>query len=143
MILVASDKPPIVLKPTDRAFDFPATTVATECATVLRGRLGAIRPMRADEFDTPSPESFTQRIAVGGRIVDQPLRLASKDAVFEEWFNECYFMRTSARRVDTERETMAVGKHHDLGALATFRLADLSPLFLLTKTFRRQMTLRG
>ena len=130
MVFVASDKPPKVLKPTDRSLDFPAATVATERATVLRARLGAIRPMRTNEFDTPSQESFTERIAVGGCVVDQPLRLASKNSVFEQWFDECYFMRTSARGVDAERDTTTVSKHHDLGALATFRLADLfTPFF--------------
>lgn len=130
MVLVSGDKTAKVLKPTDRSLDFPASTVAAERATILRARLGAIRPMRADKLDTPSPESLAQRIAVGGCVVDQPLWLASKESVFEQRFNECYFMRTSARCVDAERNTTTVGKHHDLGALATFRLSDLfTPFF--------------
>jgi hypothetical protein len=130
MVLVTSDQPSKVLKPTDRSLDLPATTVSAERTPILRGRLGAVLSMRADQFDTATPKSFPQRVAVSRCIVDQSPRLALENTVCEQRLYESYFVRTRARRVDAERKTMAVGKDHDLGALATFGLADLfTPFF--------------
>ena len=130
MVLVASDQPSKVLKPTDRPLDFPAATVAAERTPILRGRLGAVFAMWTDQLDATTVKPFAQRIAIGRRVVDQSPRLASKNSVFEQRLNESYFMGTRASCVDTEWETMAVGEDHNLRALTTFCLADLfTPFF--------------
>lgn len=130
MILVSSYNSSEVLKPTDRSLNFPAATVSAKRAPVLRARLGTVFSMGANQLDTTAPKPFTQRIAVSRRIVDQSPRLSSQNSIFEQRLNKSYFVRTSARRVDAERDSMTVGKDHNLGALAPFRLANLfTPFF--------------
>jgi len=84
MVLVTSNQPPEVLKPTDRSLDLPATTVSAERTPSLRRRFGAVLSMRTDEFDTATPKSFAQRIAVSRCIVDQSSRFALENTLGEQ-----------------------------------------------------------
>jgi hypothetical protein len=130
MVLVASDQPSKVLKPTDRSLDFPATTVSAERAPILCGGLRAVLSVRANQFDTATRQPFAQRIAIGGQVVDQSSRFSWQNASFEQRLNKSHFVWARTRRVDGERKTMAIGEDHDLGALAAFGLADLfTPFF--------------
>jgi len=130
VVLVSSNNPSKVLNPTDRSFYFPTPTVAAHFAPVLRGRFYPIGTVRADQVDTSTFQSGSQRITVGSHVVDQTTRFTSKHSCFEKRFNQCDFVRTGAGSVNTNRETVAVGKNHDLGSLTSFGLANLfTPFF--------------
>jgi hypothetical protein len=130
VVFVASDNPPKVLNPTDRSFDFPTPTVAAHFAPVLRGRFYSIGTMRADQVDASTFQSGSQRVTVGSHVVNQTTRFAAKHSRFEKWFYQGDFVRTSTGGVDASRETISIGKNHDLGPLASFGLANLfTPFF--------------
>ena len=130
MIFVTSYQPPEILQPSNRSLNLPPTAVATERAAILCARLSTVRPMRAYQFDSTSRQAFTQWIAVRGHVVDKTARLTSKDSIFEKRFNEGYFMGAGTCRIDANGEAMTIGKHHDLGALATLCLPNLfTPFF--------------
>ena len=130
MVLVASNDPSKVLNPTDRSFYFPTSTVAAHFASVLRGRFDPIRAVRADQVDASTFQPGSQRITVGSHVVNQTTGFASKHSCFEKRFDQRDFVRTGTGGVDTSRETVSVGKNHDLGSLASFGLANLfTPFF--------------
>jgi hypothetical protein len=130
VILVASNNPSKVLNPTDRSFYFPTPTVAAHFAPVLRGRFYPIRTVRTDQVDASTLQPGSQRITVGGHVVDQATRLSSKHSRFEKRFDQCDFVGTGTGGVDASRETVSVGKNHDLGSLASLGLANLfTPFF--------------
>lgn len=130
MEFVASYKTSKVLEPTDRAFHFPSAAVAPQRTTILRPRLGAVTAMRTDQLNATFLQSFPQGIAVRCGVINQTPRLATQHSFLEQRLDQGDFVRTSARRVDSQRETLAVGKDHDLGPLPAFGLADLcAPFF--------------
>jgi len=127
---VARDQSAEVLQPTDRAFDFPATPIASQSSAILSGRLDSVAAMRADQLDAAPLQALTQWIAISSSIVDQVTRDSTKDSFYEQRLNECYFVRAGACRIGSEREALGVGKNHNLGALASLRLTDLmTPFF--------------
>ena len=130
MVLIAGDQPSKILDPANRPLDFPAATVAAERTPILCGRFSAVFSMWTDQLDIATAKPFAQRIAVGRCVVDQSLRLASKNSIFKQGLNESYFMRTRACRVDAERKAVAIGENHNLCSLATLGLSDLfTPFF--------------
>ena len=127
---VASYEAAKVLQPANRAFDFPPATVSSQFSTVLCGRLGSVAAVRTNQFNATSLQACSQGIAVGSSVVDQVTRLATKDALAQERFNERYFMRAGAGRVDSQWKPVGVDENHDLGSLAAFCPADLfAPFF--------------
>lgn len=130
MVFITGYQSTEVLEPADRSLDFPTSSVTTETSAVLRRRLLAIAPVRADEFYALASQSFAQGIAVGGEVVDQPLRPPTNDALRQQRLNQRHLVRTSAGDGRSQREAATVGEHHDLGSLAAFGLADqFAPFF--------------
>ena len=62
--VVAHDQTPEVSQPTDGAFHNPTPPISSQCATVLRRPTNAILFVRADQLDSPLPQSLAQRIAI-------------------------------------------------------------------------------
>src|SRR5882672_7555735 len=77
---VAHDQAPEVTEPGVGAFDNPTPPVAPQRSAVLFRRFLSIAAMRHDQFNTPLPQSFAQRIAVIGFIGDHPHRLLPRSA---------------------------------------------------------------
>lgn len=130
VVFVASYKSPEVLDPTNRPLHFPATAVATKLAPVLCRSVDPVRTMGADQLDAALPKSRAQRVAVCSGIVNQPERLSSKNTPFEQRLDKRYFVRTGAGCIDTQRDSMTIGKDHEFGPLASLRFANLfAPFF--------------
>ncbi len=119
---VTSDESPEVLKPADRAFDLPASSVATKLAPVLCGGFPAILSMWTNQFGAASGESSPQRIAVGRLVVNQAGRPSSKHTRFEKRLNQRDFCRAGTGDGCCQRKPVSVAEHHGLGALTSFRL---------------------
>ena len=130
VVFVPGDKASEVLQPTDRAFNSPAATVATEFATILGRRPLAGLAMRTDQIDSSAAKPRTQRVAISRSIVNQPLSLSSQDSLLEQRLDESYFVGAGACSVNSERKTMAVDEDHDLRPLSAFGLANLFTPFL-------------
>ena len=62
--VVAHDQAPEVTEPGVGAFDNPSPPVASQRSAVLGRRFLSVAAMRHDQFDTPLPQAFAQRIAV-------------------------------------------------------------------------------
>lgn len=130
VMLESRDQTPKVLQPTDRPLDFPAAAVAPRFAAVLCGRLDAVAAMRRDQVDAAPTESGSQRITVGGQIVDQSLGQSPQYALLQKRFDQSDFMRAGAGGVDGQGKSRGIGIDHDLGAFAAFGLANLfTPFF--------------
>jgi len=82
--LVADDQAAEVLQPGVQPFDLPATFIAAEFAAILGRWLLSILAMRADQFGALLGEPHSQRIAVGGSVIDQSRQLAFENALLQE-----------------------------------------------------------
>src|SRR5271168_2110966 len=78
--VVAHDQAPEVPQPGVSAFDNPAPPVAPQGSAVLRRRFLSVAAMRHDQFNTPLPQAFAQRIAVIGFVGDYPHWLLPRSA---------------------------------------------------------------
>ena len=137
-MLVTNDQPAKIADPADRAFDFPATAVASKLAAVLRFRFAAVPPMGANQLDTTSPQPLSQRIGIGRPIVNQPFRVLSwpssacprNSDFFQRRFDQRDFIRRRRGKLYSQRHTLAIRHHHKLCTLSAFGLADaFTPFF--------------
>jgi hypothetical protein len=130
VIFVAGDESSEVVEPTNRPFDFPATTVASQFTPILQGSCFAILAMGRYQLNSPPCQPLTQRIAVGGAIVEQSFGESPQDTLGQERLNECHFVRSGIGDEGPEGQATAIDEHHDLGAFAAFGLADqFAPFF--------------
>ena len=127
--LVARDEAPRVLEPGEEALDSPAAFVAPERAAVL-GQIDAIASMRRNQLDVVRGEGAVERVAVIGRVPDEPRGVVGEEAGIQRRFDERDFVRRGRGDSNGDRKTSAVCNGHDLGALAALRLADVPPFFL-------------
>jgi hypothetical protein len=130
MPLVANDKPTVIEQPTDRSLDLPAAFVSPKRASILGRGSFASSPVRTDQFDAPLGQSFPQRVAVGGSVIDQSFGTLAQDALLQERFDQLDFRRAGAGDVDAQRGAVAVDQEHDLRPFAALGLADAKAPFL-------------
>src|SRR2546428_2328002 len=137
--VVADDQAPVVSQPTDRAFHGPATLVAPQCATVLRGRSNAILLVWADQPDAASPQALPQRVTVISFVGDHPQRLLPRAARTtpssypdrrERGLRQPDFRRGCRVQLVSQRNTLAADHHHPLCPLAPLGFSDsCAPFF--------------
>jgi hypothetical protein len=125
--------------------DFPATSVASQDATVLGDGSAAVAAMRRDQFHVEMlAHALIQRIAVVGFIADQSLGRFVEESALERGFDEGGFIRRSADHVHGDRKTMAVCDCHDFAAFAAFCRADTrAPFFAELKLASMKDSLRS
>src|SRR2546422_239827 len=117
------------MQPSEKAFDFPATTVTAQLATVL-GQIRAVGAVGRDHANAVlAPQLAVQGVAVVGRIADHSFRPSTGETVLEGAFDEFRFMRRSAGNVAGDRKTMAVCDRHDFTAFSSASRADSSAPF--------------
>lgn len=130
LVFVTSDQAAEILQPTDRTFDFPAFAISPKLATILGRRPGAIAAVRADEINASPLQSGPQGVAVSGEVINQARRIATKNFVRNQRFDQGYFVGAGACRVGSSGKSFCVGENHDLCALASLGLPDLfTPFF--------------
>ena len=137
MIFPTHDQSTKIAPPREGAFDRPSPLVATQWTAILGGWFFSILAMRTNQFDASSRQSGTQRIRIGGFIVDQPLRIFPRPTPprsrhahpFQRWLNQGDFRRGRRFQVVSQRNTLAVDHHHPLRTLSTFGFADTGPPF--------------
>jgi hypothetical protein len=129
MVFVARDQATKVLQPSDRSLDLISSAVTPDFPTVLRRALHTASTMRTDKFNPTRRQPLTQRIAVGGFVVNQTLRLAMRDAAINQPFDQIHFRNVGRFRVDSQRQTFAVDEQHDLRSLAALGVTNLGAPF--------------
>ena len=126
---VANHQSAVCQQPTDRAFDLVAAPVAPELAAVLGPRAFTVFAVWTDQIDLPSGQTFSQRVAVGGFIVDQSLWTASRGPLPQQRFDQVDIGFGGTGDVDAQRCSVAIDEEHDLGAFAFLGLANVGAPF--------------
>src|SRR3989441_5600009 len=112
----ASYEPTEVMQPSEKAFDFPATTVTAQLATVL-GQIQAVGAGGRDHANAGlAPQLGGPGVAVVGRIADHSFRPSTGETGLEGAFDEFRFMRRSAGDGAGDTETKAVCDAHTFTA---------------------------
>jgi hypothetical protein len=141
----ADHDPAIVMQPRKQAFDFPATTIASQRAAILGQSSGANESVWSDHLDAVVVhQALIEAVAIVGAVADQPFGEVGEESVFEGGFDEFSFMRRSAGHVHGERKTMAVADRHDFAALTASSRADGgAPFFAELKLASTNASLRS
>jgi hypothetical protein len=130
VIFPTADQSAEIVKPGEKAFDFPATTVSAQLAPVLGALAVAIVLVGRDEPNVMFlPEVLVERIAVVGAVADQASGFGAREALLDGSFDELRFMRRSAGDAAGDRKTMAVCDRHDFTAFSAASRADSSAPF--------------
>jgi len=130
--LPTCDKSPVISKPGNRAFDLPTAFVTPERPSILGLGLAAILSMRRHKLDALFFEFFPKFIRVISLVPNQTLRFLAQ--LFNRLINHLYLMWTGRGKGHSQRNTLAIRHHHDLGALAPLGFPDLrAPFFAETK----------
>jgi hypothetical protein len=125
-----------ILQPGDRAFDFPATLVPSKRSSILRLAL-FVASVGADQFDPATLQSRTQRVRVGGFVINQTVGILSRASspstrhrdLLQSRFDQRDFVRRRRGKLDSDRHTRAVCHHHKLCTLSAFGFSDLGTPF--------------
>jgi hypothetical protein len=135
-MFIANHQSPEVGDPCDASFHLPSTFVPAQLSSILRRRLLSIALVRTDQFDATPLESLTQRIGIGGFVVDQPLGVFAWPATttrhrhpFQRGFDQRRFVRGRTGKLNSQRNTLAACHHHPLCTLSAFGLADAGTPF--------------
>ena len=76
--LIPCHESPRVLQPGKESFDFPATFIPAQGASILRA-VDPVGPMRSDRLDTAVSQALGEPITVIGRITDEPCRIVGQE----------------------------------------------------------------
>lgn len=124
----ASRDPAPTFQPSEQSFDFPATLVATELATVLLAFAG--RLLRSNEFDaTLFFEAKLKRVAIPRLVGNQSRRQLLHESSVESSFGEHTVESVSCCNMDSEWKTIAVCERHEFRRPASPAFADAGPPF--------------
>jgi len=137
LMFVTHDEPAEVGDPGDAPFHFPAMFVAAQLAPVLRGWLATVGFVWTNQIDAASGQSFSQRIGVGGLVVNQPRGIFPRPAAgsgdrhtLQGGLDQRRFVRGRRGKLNSQRNTLAACHHHPLRTLSTFGFANaVAPFF--------------
>jgi len=125
MVFVSHNKPPEVLKPGKEPFDLPATSITSKFATVLGALFLSSFAMWRDHFNaTFVVKRLIKFVTIVSFIPNNFIRSMFDKTTVNSGFDQFHLMGRSAFNVSGDRKTRSVCDGHDLGAFATFRLAD-------------------
>src|SRR2546426_12465354 len=121
--VVANHQMAEVAEPREGAFDFPASSITSQCSSILGHRLASIPTMRRDQLDPARRQPRSQRVTAVTTISNQAQRLLPRpprvgSAAYadrrERCFREPRFVRGCRTKVLSPRQTLAVDHHHPL-----------------------------
>src|SRR4051794_40408592 len=127
---VAGHEPSKGLEPTDRAFNDPPLTIASEPPTVLGWRANASPAMWADQLNVAISQPLPQRIAIRGAVINEPSGNVGSDCLIQQRLDKSHFRRARAFDVDRQRQAGAIDQEHELGSPAPLGRTDpITPFF--------------
>ena len=135
-LFVSHNQPSEVCDPGDGAFHLPSPLVASQFSAVLRRRLTAVGLVRADQIDAAFVQATSQRIRIGGFVIDQPRGLAPGPPTtpghrytLQRRFNQRRFVRGRRGELNSQRKTLAACHHHPLRTFSAFGFSDAGTPF--------------
>lgn len=112
-------------QPRNGAFDFPATPITTQLATVRKRSVLLIAPIRRNQLHPQPLQSPPQGIAVISLIGDHPWRPLARPTprawnlhLLERGFGQRGFVPGCNFQENSQRNTLAINHQHPLRALA-------------------------
>jgi len=121
----ADAQAPVVLQPTDGAFNDPTSFVSSQRAAVLCFAVGlAIAAMGSDQFNPIRSQSLIERIAVIRLVTDDPFGPSIGEHEVEQLLHELAFMWVGRTGIDRDGQALRVDQHHDFHAFSCLRAAD-------------------
>ena len=135
--LVADDQPPEVGDPCDAPLHLPSTLIPPQFPAILRRRFAAIDFVRTNQFNATPLQSLSQRIGIGGSIINQSLGFLAWSAAtprhrhtLQRRFDQRRFVRGRRGKLNSQRNTLAACHHHPLCTFAAFGFSDArAPFF--------------
>jgi len=150
--IIANDQSAKVAEPGQRAFHFPAPSVAAQGPAVLPTRLSAVPAMRCDQLDASCRQPLAEWVAIIGAIGDHPLGFLAWPPTAplprypdrsKRFFRQPRFVRGCRVKLLSQRKTLAVDHHHPLRALAPLGFSDFrAPFFAGAKLPSRNDSLQ-
>ncbi len=135
-MFIANHQPSEVADPGDGSFHLPSPLVPPQLAAVLGRGLATIGLVRTDQIDASFLQSGTQRIRVGGLVVNQSARILPGSPVssrdrnpFQRRLDQRRFVRGRTGKLNSQRNTLAACHHHPLRTLSAFGLSDAGTPF--------------
>ena len=112
-------------KPGIGTFDFPASSIASQLASVAIRPIFLVAAIRCNQLDPTPLQSAPQRIAVIGLVGYDALRAATRPAprtrdfdFSKRFFRQRGFVRGCRRQENSQRNTLAINQKHPLRTLA-------------------------
>jgi len=135
MIFIPYNQAPEILKPGKKPFNFPPSPVWSQFSAILSFCFFLTSPMRCDHFNTTVIHKFfVKRIAVIRLVANNFIRCILGKTAINGLLNKLHLMGRSTFHTSGDRKTRSVCDCHDLGAFATFCLADSkTPFFASAK----------
>jgi hypothetical protein len=135
MVFVSDSQSPEVLRPGKKPFNLPPASVTSELSAILSPRFLSAFTMRRNHLNATFVKKLLVKVVAVVSLISNKLvgSVRSKAAVYGV-LNQCHLVGRSTFLVSGDRKTSSVCDGHDLGALATFCLADSkTPFFAGTK----------
>ena len=144
--IVANEQSPEVAQPGDASFHLPSPAVTPQLPSVLRFGFSAVDSMGTDQLNPSLFQAISQRIGIGGTIINQPRRFAPRSSASASWngnrlqrfLNLRDFIGRGRVEVNSQRNTLAVDHPHPLCTVAAFGFSDACAPFLPKRTSRRR-----
>ena len=130
VIYIANNQAAEVEQPGKEPFHFPSSDVTAQWSSVLGSHATVAFVWCNHLCSVLLQECFIKPVAVVGFVADQSYWNLRHYAFVQCFLHLFHFSRRSAFCPQGERKTMAVCNAHDLGALASLGLPNLSPPFL-------------
>ncbi len=125
MIFISYNDSPEIMKPCKQAFNLPSSLVWPQLSSILRFCLLSITFVRSNQLNTTIVHQlFIKGIAVISFIPNYLIRSILGKTAVNSLLHKFYFMWGSTFHTSGDRKTRSVCDCHDLGAFATFCLAD-------------------
>ena len=124
-------------KPRIRSLYNPAAQVAPQLASIFKAPCLVVLPIRRDQLDAATLQSFPQRVGVVSAVGNYALGLLPgatlwpRNADFRErGFRKRSFSRRGTFQPNSQRKTLTVDQYHPLRSLATLGFTDgVAPFF--------------
>jgi hypothetical protein len=132
------NKTTIVAKPGESSFDFPASSVSSQRASILPRVLSSSFSVRTYQLNAFCFQPFPQRIRIGRLIINEARHLlfrvpgmlpGNRDSI-DHFLYQGHFCRRGRVQVVSQRNTFAVDHHHPLCSLSLLGWSDAEPPFL-------------
>jgi len=129
--LPTGDKPSVIAEPGNGPFNLPAALVPSKGSAILKF-FSFILPGWGDKLNASAFEILTQLIRVIGFVSNQVFWRSAQ--LINRFVNERYLMWAGRGKGHSQRNTLAIRHHHELGALAPLGFPDFrAPFFAETK----------